>query len=147
MKIRETFLSKNANCNPHLRKRSAKKLHIWTFLAIPIAWYKAQIPGFPRKSIRERASRLFGRGPQRPQNIFCSRATQTCTGGVALEQETILGLSGPHPKRLLAPSLIDFRGNPGIRALCQAIGVPTLSQEFAAFTIRTSWITLHHLFL
>ena len=41
---------------------------------------------------------------------------------VALEQETFLGLSGPRPKRLLAPSLIDFRGNPGIRALYQAIG-------------------------
>ena len=29
---------------------------------------------------------------------------------VALEQETFLGLSSPYPKRLLAPSLIDFRG-------------------------------------
>ena len=48
---------------------------------------------------------------------------------VALEQETILGLSGPRPKRLLAPSLIDFRGNPGIRALYQAIGIPTLREE------------------
>ena len=27
---------------------------------------------------------------------------------VALEQETLLRLSGPRPKRLLAPSLIDF---------------------------------------
>ena len=36
----------------------------------------------------------------------------------------LLGLSGPRPKRLLAPSLIDFRGNPGIRALYQAIGIP-----------------------
>ena len=44
------------------------------------AWYKARIPGFPRKSTREGASGLFGRGPERPQNISCSRATQTCTG-------------------------------------------------------------------
>ena len=33
--------------------------------------------------------------------------------GVALEQETFFGLSGLRPKRLLAPSLIYFRGNPG----------------------------------
>ena len=30
-----------------------------------------------------------------------------CNLGVALEQETILGFSGPRPKRLLAPSLIQ----------------------------------------
>ena len=35
---------------------------------------------FPRKSIREGASSLFGPGPERPQNISCLRATQTCTG-------------------------------------------------------------------
>ena len=97
---------------------------------VPIAWYKARIPGFPRKSIRDGASSLFGRGPERPKKIVsCSRATprlHRCNLGVALEQETIfLGLSGPRPKRLLAPSLIDFRGNPGIRALYQAIGIPT----------------------
>ena len=49
-----------------------------------------------------------------------------CSLGVALEQETFLGLSGPRPKRLLVPSLINFRGNPGIRALYQAIGIPNL---------------------
>ena len=43
----------------------------------------------------------------------------------SLEQETILRLSGPCPEGLLAPSLIDFLGNPGIRALCQAIGIST----------------------
>ena len=36
-----------------------------------------------------------------------------CNLGVAPEQETILGFSGPGPKRLLAPSLIDFRGKNG----------------------------------
>ena len=45
---------------------------------------------------------------------------------VALEQKIFLGLSGPGPKRLLAPSLIDFRGKTGIRALYQAIGIPIL---------------------
>ena len=38
-----------------------------------------------------------------------------------------MGLSGPRPIRLLAASsLIDFRGNPGIRALYQAIGISKL---------------------
>ena len=73
---------------------------------------------FPRKSIGEGASSLFGRGPKSPQNISCSRATpklHRCNFGVALEQEMFWGLFGPRPKRLLAPSPIDFRGNPGIR--------------------------------
>ena len=39
-------------------------------------------------------------GQRVPENVSCFRATWTCTGEVALEQE--------HP-----PSLIDFRGNPG----------------------------------
>ena len=43
-----------------------------------------------------------------------------------------MGLSGPQPKRLLAPSLIDFQGNPGIRALYQAIGIPILGVFLAA---------------
>ena len=47
--------------------------------------------------------------------------------GCPIEQETILGLSGSRPKRLLAPSLIDFGGNPGIRALHQAIRIPNLN--------------------
>ena len=44
-------------------------------LGIPIAWYKARIPGFPRKSTREGASSLFGPGPERPKIVSCSRAT------------------------------------------------------------------------
>ena len=51
---------------------------------------------------------------------------------VALEQEIFWGLSGPGPKRLLAPSLIDFRGKTGIRALYQAIGIPSLSPPAGA---------------
>ena len=42
---------------------------------------------------------------------------------VAPEQETFWGLSGPRPKRLIAPSVVDFWGNPGIWAL--SIGVQT----------------------
>ena len=104
---------------------------------IPIAWYEARIPGFPRISRREGASSLFGRGPERPKIVSCSRATprvHRCNHGVALEQETILGLSGPRPKRLLAPSLIDIRGNPGIRASYQAIGIPNLEHPPRAWT-------------
>ena len=41
---------------------------------------------------------------------------------VALEQETFLGLSGPGPKRLLAPALVDVGGNPGIRDSCSSSG-------------------------
>ena len=99
-------------------------------IGIPIAWYEAQIRGFPRKSIREGASSLFGQGPESPRIVSCSRATpdlHRCNLGVALEQETIFGLSGPCPKRLLAPSLIDFRGNPRIWASYQAVGIPNLT--------------------
>ena len=48
--------------------------------------------------------------------------------GVALEQEAILGLSGPCPKRILVPSHIDFQEISGVRALYQAIGIPTLDK-------------------
>ena len=44
-------------------------------LGIPIAWYEARIPVFPRKSIREGASSLFGPGPESPKVVSCSRAT------------------------------------------------------------------------
>ena len=49
---------------------------------------------------------------------------------VALEQEIFWGFSGPSPKKLLAPSPIDFRGKTGIRALYQAIGIPSLLWEW-----------------
>ena len=60
-----------------------------------------------------------------------------CNLGVALEQETILGFSGPGPKRLLAPSLTDIRGKTGIRALYQAIRIPRVSHSIAE--IPLSW--------
>ena len=59
---------------------------------------------FPRKSIREGASSLFGPGPESPKIVSCSRATprlHRCKSGVAPEQEIFWGLSGPGPKRLL----------------------------------------------
>ena len=71
-----------------IRQGTLQKMAIF---GTPIAWYKARIPGFARKSIREGASSLFGRGPERPKNVSCSRATQTCTSAT-------LGL--PWSKRL-----------------------------------------------
>ena len=92
--------------------RCAFSLRSKTILEIPIAWYKAWIPGFPGKSIREgETSSLFGRGPESPKIVW-----------VALEQETFLGLSGPCPKRVLAPSLIGFRGNSGVRPCTRQSG-------------------------
>ena len=88
-------------------------------LGIPIAWYKARLPGFPRKSMTEGASSLVWQGSGSPKKVSCSKATlrlHRCNLGVALEQETFLGLPEPCQTRLLAPSVIDFRGNPGIRA-------------------------------
>ena len=82
-----------------------------SMFGIPIAWYKARIPVFPRKSTREGASSLFGPGPERPKIVSGSRATprlHRCKSGFALEQEIFWGLSGRGPKRLLAPSLVNF---------------------------------------
>ena len=60
--------------------------------------------------------------------------------GGAGPSKTHLGLSSPRPERLLAPSLIDFRGSPGIRALYQAIGMPNLvaTIHFFPFTVGES---------
>ena len=84
---------------------------------------------FP-KSIGEGASSLLGGQPGSPENVSCSRATprlHRCKSGVALEQETFSGLPGHPPKRLLRSFSCRFRGNPGIRGLCQAIGVANLT--------------------
>ena len=78
-------------------------------VVIPIAWYKA--PCFSPKNRPGKEQRATPRFA--PMQVW-----------VALEQETFLGLSGPRLKRLLAPSLIDFREQTGIQALNQAIGIP-----------------------
>ena len=67
----------------------------------------------PPKSIGEGASSLFGGWPESLENVSCSSATpdlHRCNLGVAPEQETFWRLSGPSPKRLLAPSPIDSGG-------------------------------------
>ena len=63
------------------------------------------------ESRSEGASSLLGRGRESLKNVCCSRATSRlhrCKSGVALEQDTFSRLSGPLPKRLLAPSLLDY---------------------------------------
>ena len=70
----------------------------------------------------------------RPEFLFFPRATprlHRCNQGPwgCSGARDILGLSGPRPTRLLAPSLIDFRGKTGIRALYQAIGIPCTRQS------------------
>ena len=100
-------------CEVLVTHKSIPSLERVFFLWDPDCLVQGPNSCFPLKSIREGASSLFGPGPERPQNISCSRATprlHRCNLGVALEQEAILGLSGPGPKRLLAPSLIDFQG-------------------------------------
>ena len=85
------------------------------------------------KSIGEGASSLFGGWPGSPETVSCSSATPDMHRrnlGVALEQETFSGLPGHPPKRLLAPSPIDFGGNPEIRGLYQAVRVATLQHTF-----------------
>ena len=66
---------------------------------------------------------FLGLGRRVPKLSLALEQPQGCVW-VALEQEIFWGLSGPGLKRLLAPSLIDFRGKTGIRALYQAIGIP-----------------------
>ena len=67
-------------------------------IGIPIAWYKSRIPGFPQKSIREGASSLFGRGPESPKNVSCSRATprlHRCKSGLLYEKVHTMFSRGP----------------------------------------------------
>ena len=52
----------------------------------------------------------------------CTGASLGCS-----RARDIFGSLKPSPKRLLAPSLIDFWGSPGIRALYQAIGIPKIA--------------------
>ena len=82
----------------------------------------ARIVGFEKEQV------VFECGGRRDPNLH------RCILGVALEPETILGLSGPRPKRPLAPSLIDFRGSPEIRASYQANGIPKIDIEVTTVT-------------
>ena len=99
-------------------------------LGIPIAWYNARIPEFPRKSIREGASSLFGRGPERPQMSLALGQPQGCTGASlgCSRARDIFGFLRPSPEKTTCSFPDRFSGkNTGIRALYQAIGIPTLS--------------------
>ena len=90
-----------------LRRRCAQmrpdmlhKRRTGLFLGIPIAWYKARIPGFPRKSIREGASSLFGRGPERPKIVSCSSAREGASSlfGRGPESPKIVSCSRATPR-------------------------------------------------
>ena len=80
---------------------------------------KARISGFPRKLIKEGASSLFGRGPERPQNVSCSRATQGCIGASlgCSRARDIFGSLRPSPEKTTCSFPYRLWGNPGIRAL------------------------------
>ena len=70
---------------------------------IPIAWYKARIPGSPRRSIRKGASSVVGWGPESLKMSLALGNPKVAPVQVwiAPEQETFGGLSSPRPKRLL----------------------------------------------
>ena len=76
------FVRKSARPPPHPTGQSLdpKKSIYVLFLGFRLPGTRPEFLCFPKKSIREGASGLFGPGPERPQNISCSRATQTCTG-------------------------------------------------------------------
>ena len=74
-------------------------------LAIPIAWYKAPIPVFPRKSIREGASGLFGRWPESPKNASCSKATGSLGCSRARDN---FGTLRPSPEKTTCSSPYQF---------------------------------------
>ena len=67
----------------------------------------------PPKSVGEGASSLFGGWPGSLEIVSCTGATprlHRCKSGVAPVQEIFSRLSGPPPKRLLAPSPTDLGG-------------------------------------
>ena len=113
-------------------------------LGIPIAWYRTKPEFLEFPKYRYGKEQVVG--PERPKNVSCSGATpdlHLCNLGVAIEQETILGLSDPRPKRLLAPSLIDF-------VEIQEFGPCTRQLGFQGFAyprkcpLSVTWQTLRH---
>ena len=111
---RENGRKKFHKYSPHIRTSLHKA---WTknlFIAIlwelwcwdPNCLVQGPNSWISRKSIREGASSLFGWGPERPKNVYCSRATpdlHRCKLGVALEQETFWDSPALTRKKLLAP--------------------------------------------
>ena len=101
----------------------------------------SRIPGSSRTSIREGASSLSGQGLRRvPKKSLALEQPRLgpvqpsgCPG--ARDAFETLRPSPENTPKDLAPSLIEFRGSPRIRALYQAIGIPT--QEPKTRTART----------
>ena len=65
-----------------------------------------------QKIHKEGASSLFGRGPESPQNVCCSRATQTCTGAtLGLPRgRNIFGTLRPSPEKTTCSLPYRFSG-------------------------------------
>ena len=64
----------------------------------------------PKIVVRKEQVVFSGEGRRVPKLLESNPKVAPVQVWVALEQDTFLGLSGPRPKTLLAPSLIDFQG-------------------------------------
>ena len=76
----------------------------------------------------DRGKSILGEGRTVPKESLALGHPLGCTGAslVALEQETLLGLSGPRSKNPKCSFPYRLSGNPGICALYQAIRTPIL---------------------
>ena len=78
---------------------------------ILIAWYNPRIPGLPLNRQEKEQVVFLEDGPRVAKMSLAPVQPQglhRCKSGVALEQETFSRLPGHPPKRLLAPSPVDF---------------------------------------
>ena len=99
-------------------------------LGIPIAWYKARIHGFPRKSIKEGASSLFRRGPERPQMSLALEQPQACTGASlgCTRARDIFGSLRPSPEKTTCSFPYRFSGKSRHSGLVPGNRDPKISQ-------------------
>ena len=97
-------------------KKKHSKIVPWVGITIVDCLVQGSNSWISRKPIREGASSLFGRGPESPKIVSCFRGTP----------------------RQLAPSLPDSGRNPGIPALCQAIGIPSRGRVITLLNINAA---------
>ena len=104
---------KDRDPSQHLQVSSfARNCYEELLLGIPIAWYKARIPVFPRKSIREGASSLSGRGRRVPNLSLALEQPQGCTGASlgCSRARDILGSLRPRPEKTTCSFPYRFSG-------------------------------------
>ena len=101
-------------------------------IGIPFAWYKARIPGFPRKSIK------LWQGPESPKSVSCSSANQTCTGAATLHLPDSPTLARKTTCSLPYPSLIDSAGKSRNSGLAQGNPDPNNLSSFRRFWEATT---------